>query len=166
MNAINAAHRFPTSFRSGLPWLLLGGVVAAGLDLGFAVLFWAGLDVPASRVLQGIAGWLLGPTAFDGGWGTAALGALLYVCTMCLVVAGYHACSRRWPLLRRRPLSCGAAYGVLAYLLVLEVAVPLLGATGPAPHRLDWTLACVVAYMLLIGIPAALFSRRAWRHER
>lgn len=166
MNAISTAHRFPAGARPGLPWLLLGGATAAGLDLGFATLFWAELDVPAIRVPQSIAGWLMGPSAFEGGLGTALLGALLYVCTMCVVVAGYHAGSRRWPVLRHQPMRCGAAYGVLAYILILEIAVPLLGATEPAARRLDWTLACVVAYMLLVGIPAALFSRQAWRHAR
>jgi len=53
----------------------------------------------------------------------------------------------------------------MAYVLVLEVAVPLLGAMGAraAPARLD--LACVVAYVLLIGIPAAHFSRLARRQR-
>lgn len=165
MNHVSAAHAFPSTSRPRMPWLLLGGLTVASLDLAFASAYWAQFGTPPTRVLQSIAAWMLGPSAFDGGLRTALLGALAYGLLMWGVVAAYHAASRRWALLRERPVWCGATHGALAYVLILEVAVPLLGAGGPAPRQLDWTLACVVAYVLLIGIPAAQFSRLA-RHQR
>jgi hypothetical protein len=163
MNQMTATHAFPSTSRPRMPWLLLGGLAVASLDLAFASAYWMQFGASPTRVLQSIAAWMLGPPAFDGGLRTALLGALSYGLLMWGVVAGYHAASRRWALLRERPVLCGAVYGAMTYVLVLEIAVPLLSAAGPTPRQLDWTLACVVAYVLLVGIPAAQFSRLA-RH--
>src|SRR3546814_10514096 len=61
-----------------LPRLLLGGYTVATLDMLCAMAYWAPHEVPASRVLQSISAWFLGPAAFSGGIATAALGAFIY----------------------------------------------------------------------------------------
>jgi hypothetical protein len=77
------------------------------------------------------------------------------------VVALYHALARRAPVLLRRPATCGAVYGAITYLAIFKLAVPLLALYNADPPRLDWTLACLAIYMVLVGIPCALFSRIA-----
>lgn len=142
-------------------WLVAGGVLAAMLELCFAIAWWAAYDVPATRVLQGVAAWWIGRDAFAGGAMSALLGALLYCQTMIAVVALYAFAARRWRGLLQRPLLCGAAYGAVMYVLVLEVAVPLFAAHPAGDRSLAWRLACLVAYMLLVGVTAALYARRA-----
>jgi hypothetical protein len=145
----------------GMSWLIAGGVIAAMLELGFAIAWWAPYDVPATRVLQGVAAWWIGRDAFAGGASAALLGGLLYCQVMIAVVALYAFAARRWRSLLQRPLLCGAAYGAVMYVLVLEVAVPLFAAYPAGDRSLAWRLACLVAYMLLVGVTAALFARRA-----
>lgn len=142
-----------------VPWLLLGGYTVATFDLAFAILFWVPQGASAMRVLQSIASWFLGTPAYAGGAATALLGALAYGHLMWGVVALYRALSRRWPVLLRRPFACGAAYGALAYFAIFKLAVPLLALHDPDSARLDWTLACVAVYALLVGVPCALFAR-------
>ncbi len=144
-----------------IPWLLLGGCTVATFDLAFAVLFWVPQGGSALRVLQSIASWFMGTPAYSGGAATALLGALAYGHLMWGVVALYRFASRRFPVLVQRPVACGAAYGALAYAAIFKLAVPLLAVHNPDSPRLDWTLSCVVVYMLLVGIPSALFSRAA-----
>jgi hypothetical protein len=140
--------------------MLLGGTALALLDLAFAMAFWAWHDVPPIRIPQSIAAWVIGlPTAHAGGMATAMLGLLLYVGVVCAVVATYRAASRAWPVLWQRPLRCGPVYGLLMYVLIFELAVPSLSLAGATPRRLDWTIACVIGYMLLIGLPTALIAR-------
>ncbi|KAF1716608.1 hypothetical protein [Pseudoxanthomonas wuyuanensis] len=144
-----------------VPWLLLAAVYATALDLGFAALFWAGEGVAAIRIPQSIASWLLGRAAFDGGLATAMLGTLVYLALMWALAALYSRLSRIFPRLLRQPNRFGLAYGALMYGLVFHVGVPLLTAAGPASQRADWIAACVLAYMVLVGLPCAWASRWA-----
>lgn len=146
---------------SKISWLVAGGVAAAVLELGFAIAWWAPHGVPAARVLQGVAAWWIGRDAFAGGVPAALLGGLLYCQMMIAVVAAYAGVARRWPVLRRWPLLCGSAYGAVMYGLVLEIAVPLFAAYPAGDRSLAWRAACLVAYMGLVGVTAALFARRA-----
>src|SRR3546814_15174705 len=77
------------------------------------------------------------------------------------VVALYHAIARRRPVLLRRPILCGAAYGAIAYFGIFAGLASLL--TGKPANLGDpaWILTCLVVFMILVGIPCALFSRTA-----
>jgi hypothetical protein len=143
-----------------VPWLLLGGYTAAVLDLSVAVAYWAPRGVAASRIPQGIASWLLGPAAFSGGMLTAVLGVLLYGQLLWGVATLYEALARRHPLLWRRPLACGAVYGIAAYVAIFQLLAPALTGMRPAVAPL-WTATCLLAYATVVGIPCALFSRAA-----
>jgi hypothetical protein len=142
-------------------WLLFGGVLVGSLDLAFAAGFWAlRADVAPIRIPQSIASWVLGrDVARAGGIATAMLGAALYYYLTTAMVTGYHLLAQRHRLLLHRPVTMGALYGVLMYALLFKIAVPLWSAATPRPEPLDWTLACIAAYAVLIGIPAALFAR-------
>lgn len=142
------------------PWLLLAAVAATVLDLGFAVVFWAVEGVPATRVLQSVATWLLGRDAYAGGIATAALGGVLYLALMWALAALYGGLSRTFPRLLRQPVRFGLIYGAVMYGLVFHILVPLFTAAGPASQRPDWILACIAAYMVLVGLPCAWAARR------
>jgi hypothetical protein len=146
---------------ASLGWLVIGGMLAALLELGFAIAWWAPSGVPATRVLQGVAAWWIGRDAFASGAPAALLGGLLYCQMMIAVVLLYAFAARRWRSLLQRPLLCGSAYGAAMYVLVLEVAVPLFAVYPAGDRSLTWRLACLVAYMSLVGVSAALFTRRA-----
>ena len=163
---MNAARSlpFPSTGHDGLgslSWLIAGGVAAAMLELGFAIAWWAPQGVPATRVLQGVAAWWIGRDAFAGGTPAALFGGLLYCQMMIAVVALYAFAARHWRILLQRPLVFGPAYGAVMYVLLLEIAVPLLAASPAGDRSPIWRLACLVAYMGLVGVPAALFARRA-----
>jgi hypothetical protein len=144
-----------------LPWLLLGGYTVATLDMLSAMAYWAPHGVPASRVLQSIAAWFLGPAAFSGGIATAALGAFIYGHLMWGVVALYHAIARRHPVLLRRPILCGAIYGAIAYFGIFAGLASLLTGKPASLGDPAWILTCLMVFMTLVGIPCALFSRAA-----
>lgn len=150
-------HRSPAPF----PWLLLGGYTVATFDMLFAIAYWAPHGVSATRILQTIATWVLGPAAYSGGTTSALLGAALYGHLMWGVVAFYNWLGKRHPVLLRRPVPCGAAYGVLAYAFIFHVMGPLLSGTAADYSDAGWIAACVVVFMILVGIPCALFSRMA-----
>jgi uncharacterized membrane protein YagU involved in acid resistance len=146
-----------------LVFVLAGGLIAGTLDIAYACIFW-GLksDVPARRILQSVAAGLLGKASFEGGWQTAALGlALHYLIALSMSVV-YYLVAARWPLLRERPVLCGAAYGMLLYGVMNYVVVPLSAAGAGSKNPL-WITLSIAAHVLLIGIPIALLARRAHR---
>lgn len=144
-----------------LSLVLLGGLVAGALDIGFACTFWAvKAGVPPERILQSVAAGLLGKSSFGGGVLTAALGLALHFLIAVAMSAAYYVAAQAWPLLRRRPWVCGAFYGIVLYLVMNYVVVPL-SAAMPASKDPLWIALSIAAHVLLVGIPIALFARRA-----
>lgn len=144
-------------------WAVVAGLVAGALDILYAIAYWAlAHDVPAARILQSVASGLLGKSSFDGGAATAALGLALHFAMTLAMAAAYFAAARRMPALRQRPLAAGAAYGVLIYVVMNFVVVPLSAAVAGAPGNNLWTWLSVAMHALLVGIPIALCARRAY----
>lgn len=139
--------------------IVRGGVVAALLDIALAMGFWWFYNGASPQViLQSIAAGLLGKESFAGGMGTAALGAFLHLVIACVMAAVYYLGCLRWPVLFRRPIFCGAVYGVLLYLAMSYVVLPLSKA-APLPFIPSWFLASVASHVVLVGIPIALVAR-------
>ena len=142
-------------------FVLAGGLVAGTLDIAYACVFWAlKRGVPATRIFQSVAAGLLGPASFEGGERTAALGLVLHYFIALSMSIAYYLVARRWPLLRRRPVLCGAGYGVLLYGVMNYVVVPL-SAAGRGSKDPLWITLSIAVHMVLIGVPIALFTRRA-----
>ena len=154
------------STRPAHPWayVLAGGLVAGTLDIVYACVFW-GLkrSVPVQRILQSVAAGLLGEASFEGGGGTAALGLALHYFIALSMAVVYYLVARRWSLLWQRPLLCGAGYGLLLYGIMNYVVVPLSAAGRGGSGDLLWITLSIAVHVLLIGIPIAIFARRALR---
>ncbi|HUG37124.1 MAG TPA: hypothetical protein VML54_09260 [Candidatus Limnocylindrales bacterium] len=142
-------------------FVVAGGLVAGAFDIVYACAFWSWkAGVPPRRILQSVAAGLLGPASFEGGAATAALGLGLHFFNALVMSAAYYLVATRWPLLRRRPVLCGAAYGLLLYAVMSYVVVPL-SAAGPGSKDPQWIALSVAVHVFLVGIPIALITRRA-----
>ena len=144
-------------------FVLAGGLVAGTLDIVYACVFWAlKADVPVQRILQSVAAGLLGKASFQGGAETAALGLGLHYFIATSMSVVYYLVARRWALLWQRALRYGGAYGLLLYVIMNYVVLPL-SAAGPSSKNALWIVLSVLVHICLIGIPIALFARRALR---
>jgi hypothetical protein len=145
--------------------ILLGGLVVALGDVLFACWLWFGYSwAGIVRLFQTIAvGWL-GPASFEAGLASAALGAAshLFIATVFVIV--YATVARRHPALLRRPVPLGLAYGVVLYLVMNFVVLPLsrVGRTPSFEHP-DWIAWSVLVHMAF-GVACVLFARRALAH--
>jgi uncharacterized membrane protein YagU involved in acid resistance len=144
--------------------VLAGGLVAGALDIAYACLFWwLKAGVPARRIFQSVAAGLLGAASFTGGWATAVLGLALHFFIATSMSLTYYLVARRWPLLYERAVPCGAAYGLLLYVIMNYIVVPLSAAGHGGAKDPLWVALSIVVHAVLIGIPIALFTRRALR---
>lgn len=137
--------------------IALGGIVAGTVDLGAACLI-SHHDLPF--ILHSIAGGLLAKASFDGGTGTAILGALLQELMGLLIAAIYVFASRYAPLLVKRWIWGGLAYGAIIFFVMNFVVVPL-SAWHHFPHFSLRTFLENMAAMLLFGSIVAFFASRA-----
>lgn len=139
--------------------LALAGAAMGIADLLVAIAYWWPAGVAPIRIPQSIAAWVLGPgPALAGGLATAALGVLVYCGLTAAMPPLYRRLATRSSLLLRRPLACGALFGVAMYVLLFQVIAPLL--VPPArPQAPEWIATCVVAYVALIGVPCAWLAR-------
>jgi hypothetical protein len=140
--------------------ILFGAIVVGTLDILFAILFWYPRGVAPARIFQSIAAGVYGRASFTGGTRTEVIGALLhYFIALCIVLV-YCLASRRYEVLVRRPIIGGSIYGVLVYVVMNYVVIPL-SATQRSGFLLWWVVSSVVVHAFLIGVPAALFARAA-----
>ena len=143
--------------------IILGGLVGGAFDIAYAIIF-SNLrsGVAPSRILQSVASGLLGSDAYTGGTPTAALGLGLHFFMALLWAAGYAIAASRIPLLVRRPVVCGAAFGVFVYAFMNLVVIPLSRFPTKPSYPLVILATGLAVHMFLFGVPIALASRRAY----
>lgn len=135
--------------------ILLGGLIAGTLDIGAASLI---NSAKPTRILQAIASGLLGKSAFDGNWATVELGLVLQW-TMSIIIASIFVVAVQWrPVLRRHWVKAGLVYGVVIFLVMNYVVLPLSAIGHPPRFRAVHFVEDILA-MLLFGIVVAFFAR-------
>jgi hypothetical protein len=140
--------------------ILFGGVTVAALDALDALVFFTGIrGVPAMSIFQAIAAGLMGRAAFQGGVPTLLFGLALHLFNATCIVAVYVFASGKLPLLLRRPLLCGSAYGVLVYGVMNFIVIPL--SALEAHVRLPGLINGLIVHSLFVGPPSALFALAA-----
>jgi uncharacterized membrane protein YagU involved in acid resistance len=136
--------------------ILLGGIVAGTIDIGAACLI-SGRSL--TFILHTIAGGLLAKRAYSGGTETALLGLLLQEVMGIIIAAIYVIAAGALAVLRRRWLLMGLAYGVVIFLVMNYVVLPL-SAWQVVPHFTTQKFLENMAAMLLFGLIVAYFARR------
>jgi hypothetical protein len=136
-----------------------GGLIVAVVDITYAFALYGALGVRPTRLLQGIASGLLGPSAFVGGLKMAALGLFLHFVISYGAATTYYLASRKLHFLVRHAVRSGLLYGVAVYFFMNFIVVPL----SLVRHRsFNPTLFVVnmIQHMVMIGLPIALAVRR------
>jgi hypothetical protein len=87
--------------------ILIGGAIAGGLDITYAIVFSGLRGVSAMRVLQSVASGLLGSPAFSGGALTAALGLVLHFFIAFWAAVIFYVASKEMPFLTRYSVVSG-----------------------------------------------------------
>jgi len=138
----------------------LGGGVGGLLDAVYATLVWGvWLGSNPAGVWQGVAAGLLGKAATEGGNATALLGlALHFFIAFCMALA-YVLASRRLSVLTARPWLMGGLYGVVLFVVMNFVVVPLsaIGWHAPKPMGL---LRALIPHVIFVGPAIALATAR------
>lgn len=160
-----ASDNLQGSGRSALKTIVLAGLTAGALDITYAFIIWGLRGVTPIRIGQSIASGLLGrDAAVGGGAAMGMFGLLLHFVLATIIAAIYYVAARNIRLLVDRAVPCGILYGLVTYVVMNYVVMPLsaigaIGDSGPAYIRITG----VLVHMFLIGLPIALITRRGLR---
>jgi len=144
------------SRRPLLTAILGGGLVAGTIDIGSASLInW----ISPLVILRAIASGVLGRPSYHDGLYSAALGLVLQWAMSILIAAIYMLAAARIRRLGRYWALSGVAYGVVVFLVMSYVVVPLSAAWPKNPFT-ERTFVENLLAMLLFGLIVAFFQRR------
>jgi hypothetical protein len=138
---------------------VIAGLLAGTIDIGAASVINAAAP---DRVLRAVASGLLGRGAVHGGPWVIGLGLILQWLMSILIAAVFLAAAVRLPILRRRWVLAGLAYGIVVFFVMNYVVVPLSAAIFKV-HFSPWSFAENMAAMLVFGLIVAFAAQRAAR---
>jgi uncharacterized membrane protein YagU involved in acid resistance len=130
------------------------------LDLIFAFIFYGRQGVSPPAILRGIASGVLGHGAFSMGPWTIALGAALHFFIAVCAAFIFYLASRRFSVLTRRPLLCGAIFGLAVYIAMHFMVLPLSRVHYRLPALTD-VVGELFSHTFLVGMVIALGVARA-----
>lgn len=151
-----------------LETIIPGGIAVGILDMLFAFIYYGWiLGGRPLRIFQSVAAGVLGrQTAIDGGVKTFVLGLALHFVVATCITAVFYFASLWLPVLLRFAWISGPLYGIVAFLGMNYVVVPL-SAIGRFPGPVSRVFFVgMIGHMVLVGLPIALLARRSARAHR
>jgi uncharacterized membrane protein YagU involved in acid resistance len=141
--------------------ILWGGFAAGFIDLTAIFIIWQVFEnIGPIVILQAIATSLMGDAAYQAGNPAALLGLVLHFIVSLCFAAGYVLAADRIDGLKKYPLIFGPLYGIVAYLIMSYIVVPLTLATFGRPDSLFTLARSVLMHMFVFAPWIALAASR------
>lgn len=102
------------------------------------------------------------PSATDMGGAGSVLGLVVHFALMAIMVTAFVIAARGWHGMLDRPLVSGLIYGLITYILLDLVVVPLRFPAAWPPSTLSIATQ-LFAHVVLVGWPTAFIARRYLR---
>jgi hypothetical protein len=111
------------------------------------------------KVWQGVASGLLGERAFRDGWASGGLGLLLHLAIAFSAATLFVETGHAFPFLAQAYWIWGPLYGLLVFLVMNSVVVPLSARPKrPASHQTIITQ--LIIHIFCVGLPIAMAANR------
>jgi len=140
----------------------VAGLTCGAMDISAALVVYGLMGSKPLRLLQGIAGGILGPRTYSGGISTALLGLAFHFVIAFAAATIFFLASRVMPFLLNHAVLCGVFYGIAVYFFMNRVVVQLSAATK-FPFSIKMLLIGVIIHIFCVGIPISLIIRRYGR---
>lgn len=135
--------------------IAIATLVAGTLDIGSAIAMTAAHGKSVGAMLRTVASGPFGDGVAQLGAAGAIAGLAVHFGIMTAMVTIFAAAVDRLPALRRRPVGFGVAYGLLLYLVMYWVVIPLRWPVALNHIRLESIANALAIHVLLVGIPIA-----------
>jgi len=143
--------------------IAIATAVSGTLDILFAMILtiWFGREI--GNMLRFVASGPF-PAATGMGASGAILGLLVHFALMAIMAVFFMLFVRERPRLLASPILAGIGYGLLTYVVMNLIAVPLRFGT-PLPPKPISIATQLFAHICLVGIPMALVAARYLRSK-
>ena len=143
--------------------IAIATAISGSLDILFAMILtlWFGREIP--NMLRYVASGPF-PAAAEMGMAGATLGLLIHFALMAVMAAVLMIYLRRNTQYLDHPILVGLVYGLLTYLVMNLIVVPLRF-DAPLPPKPLSIATQLFAHICLLGIPMALVARRFLRPQ-
>jgi uncharacterized membrane protein YagU involved in acid resistance len=145
--------------------VIVGGSIAATLDILFALTFAAFNGVGPLRLLQTVASGLLGEAAYTGGVPGAILGLCAHFGLSYLWAVLFVTVASRYTALVRKPVPTGALFGIVVFFAMRLVVLPLSAFPHPVTFKPLSAGLDLLSHMFFFGVPIAVTAAIAIRHK-
>ena len=141
--------------------ILFATAVSGTLDILFAMMLTVLFGRQVDNMLRFVAS---GPFPSAPDWGTAGavLGLIVHFTLMAIMATIFVLAARRFPDMLGSPLKWGVIYGLVTYVAMNWVVVPLRF-DAPLPPKPLSIATQLFAHIVLVGIPFALITTKMLR---
>ena len=141
--------------------ILFATAVSGTLDILFAMILTVLFGRQVDNMLRFVAS---GPFPSAPDWGTAGavLGLIVHFTLMAMMATIFVLAARRFPDMLRSPIKWGVIYGLITYVAMNWIVVPLRFAPPLPPKPLSIATQ-LFAHIVLVGIPFALIAAKTLR---
>jgi len=145
-----------------LATIFMAGGTAGAIDFIYASTMMMMAGQPATRAWMGVAAALFGKDmVIEIGMPMAAVGAALHFLITISAAAIFYLVAVRQPLLLRHRLASAVVFGILFFLAMTYVIVPLSVIGRPIYVGASRIAREVLTHIIVIGVPISLIT--AWR---
>lgn len=143
--------------------IAVAGLVSGALDILAAFASYASQGATVQGILKYIASGLLGAAAMQGGMAMVWLGLACHFALTMAMAAVFLAAALKLRALTARPWFWGSVYGVLTWVAMVYVVVPLSAVTGwKLPS--GWNIVSgLLSHIFYVGVPIAHITQYGLR---
>ena len=143
--------------------VFVAGLVSGAVDLVAAFASYASQGATPVGILKYIASGVIGPGAMQGGTAMAALGLVCHFALTTGMAAVFQLAALKRRALAANPWLWGSVYGVLTWVAMVYVVVPLSAVPGwKLPE--GWSIVNgLLAHIFYVGVPIAHITRHGLR---
>jgi asparagine N-glycosylation enzyme membrane subunit Stt3 len=139
--------------------IVSAGTLCGIMDITAALVVYGIMGAKPLRLLQGIAGGILGPGTYRGGVATALLGLALHFVIAFGAATVFYLASRGFRFLIDQAVLSGVFYGIAVYFFMQRIVIPLSRANRN-PFSLKFMIIGIAIHISCVGLPIALSIRK------
>src|SRR5947208_8931143 len=143
--------------------ILFATVVSGSLDIVFAIILTLIFGREVDNMLRFVASGPF-PNALEWGAAGAALGLIVHFALMAIMATIFVFAARRFPDMLQSPIKWGVIYGLVTYVAMNWIVVPLRF-DAPLPPKPISIATQLFAHVVLVGIPFALIAAKTLRAD-
>src|SRR5262249_16449285 len=132
------------------------------MDITAALVVYGTMGAKPLRLLQGIAGGVLGPKTYQGGLATALLGLMLHFVIAFGAAAVFYIASRGIRFLVDSAALSGILYGIAVYFFMQRIVIPL-SRVHRSPFSLKFMIIGIIIHIFCVGFAIAFSIRKPSR---